>query len=397
MFGLSRAKSSVVYGVLYDINSESVGVAIVESNKSEKFPVVIFSHRVPLRIKTSTTTMKERLRSMREALFSASLIVSLDGIKALAEHNKRARVSEILLTVAAPWSITLSRKVEYKGDKELKITRSLLDDLVASAESEISEELGKQDYDKTLSFQIVERATVDVEVNEYLVETPLGLHGKDVSLVHVTGIIPTDVIAAVREVEEKVFPDTSIHSHTFLLVLYCVIRDIFPKEKSLTLIHVTGESTEFGIVEDSTLIESISIPYGLNTIVSMLAEKAGRDTREVYSELTLYHEKGLTDTRIKEMDAVFEEYKTLIEEKLEEHASVRRFPKAALVLAPHSFTDLFKDILTPVVKEQFGVTREMLTLESDVLSKTAEGEDDANVTINSRFFHKLHGCGEVAL
>jgi hypothetical protein len=394
MFGLKKEKAGVVYGVLFDIGSESVGVAIVESNRDNEYPTVIFSHRVHMRITKMTLTSSERLRYMREALFSASLIISRDGIQALTLHDKHARVSDILITVSAPWSHTLSRNVHYEGEKDLKVTRALLDDLVASAESEISTHLAKIDNDAELAYEVVERATVDVRINDYPIKEPLGLHGKEVSLMHVTGIIPADILDAVREVEEKIFPSTKVRSHTFLLVLYCILRELFTEHDALTIVHVTGESTELGIVENGTLIESISIPYGLNTIVRSLMSKKDQTMKEIHSELLLYHENNLAAERSKEIESHLTEYKKMLIERLQSE-TLRRFPGNAFVLAPLSFTELFKDVLAPVIKDELNIKTEILTLKADVLSMSAEGgTEDTNISVASRFFHKLHGCGE---
>ncbi len=396
MFGLGKKKAGVVYGVLYDIGSESVGVAIVESKRDNEYSNIIFSHRVHMRITKKVLSDAERIRTMREALFSASLIISREGLQSLITHDKKARISDILVTVSAPWSYTISRNVRYEGEKDLKITRQLVDDLVSGAESEIATHIEGLKADTQLTYEIVERATVDVRINDYTVAHPLGLHGKEISLVHVTGVIPTDILEAVREVEEKIFPDTSIRSHTFLLVLYCVLRELFPEHTALTLIHVTGESTEFGIVENDTLTESISIPQGLNTLVRSLMSGTEQDAKEIYSELTLYHEHGLSPSREKEIETGLKQYTEALTEKLKEHTFARRFPKEAFVLAPLTFTELFKDVLTPFVKTELNIQSEIISFKEETLNMTTLSDiEDVNISIASRFFHKLHRCGEI--
>lgn len=395
MFGLGHSKTDVVYGVLYDIGSESVGVAITESVRNAEHPTVIFSHRIRMRLGAQKQTEAERIRAMRETLLSASLILSRDGLQALVAHDAHARISEILLTVSAPWSRTIARNVRYEGEKELKVTRQLIDELTASAETEIAQHLEEVIGNASFDYEIVERATLDVRINDYTITQPIGLHGSEISLVHITGVVPAELLKGISDVQEKIFPETHLRSHTFLLVLYCVLRDIFPDQTALTLVHVTGESTEFGIVESDTLTESISVPYGLNTIVRNRIASTKQTSAEVYSELTLYSENGLAKDREKEIAATLEEYTQSVSQYVHDHVTTRRFPRSAFILAPHTFTQLFKQTLTPLLKNELGITTDPLTLTEAVFNLGTTEHHDTNISIASRFFHKLHGCGEI--
>lgn len=395
MFGLGKSRNKPLYAALFDIGSESVGIAIVESDKSQQYPKVLFSHRVHMRITKKKLTMGDRLRTMKEALFSASLIISRDGIEALALHNKHARIGKVMITCSAPWSYTISRNVAYENETELKVSRELVDDLVTSAESEIEKHLNEATTGSELTYDIVERATVDVRINDYPILKPFGLRGKEISLVHVTGLIPREVITVLKEVEEKIFPNTELRAHTFLLVLYCVLRELYTDKTALTIVHVTGDSTEFGIIEGDTLVESLSVPTGLESIVRSLMVNEGETAKEMYALLEMYSKNELADDARARVENALKTYIQEVSESIKEQAAARRFPKTAFVLAPSPFTDLFVTVLDKTLHDTLGITGELLTLAPDVLNATALDESDTNISIASRFFHKLHGCGEI--
>jgi hypothetical protein len=396
MFGLGRPRGKAVYGAIFDIGSESVGVAIVESDQGAKYPRILFSHRVHMRITRKKLDMADRIRMMKETLFSASLIISRDGLEALALHDKHAKVTKMLVSCSAPWSYTISRNVAYEGETELKVSRDLINDLIGSAETEIEKQLKSTDAPSDLSYEVVERATIDVRINDYPVMKPIGLRGKEISLAHVTGLVPREVIAALTEVEQKVFPGTTIRAHTFMLVLYCVLREIYTEHTSMTVVHVTGDTTEFGVVEGDTLVESISAPVGLESVIRSMMENDKETAREMYSLLELYHRNELTPEVGVRVKQALDKYIEIIREELATQARSRRFPKIAFVLAPSPFTPLFTTILEPFLRESLGISGEILTLKEDVLGTTpTHDENDANIMITSRFFHKLHGCGEI--
>lgn len=396
MFGLGKAGGKALYGAIFDIGSESVGVAIVESDQKAKYPTIIFSHRVHMRITKKKLETADRVRTMKEALFSASLIISRDGLEALALHNKHATVTKMLVSCSAPWSFTLSRNVAYEGETELKVSRDLIDDLIGSAEVEIEKHMRSGDMPSDLIYEVVERATIDVRINDYPVVQPIGLRGKAISLAHVTGLIPREVIAALTEVEEKVFPQTTIRAHTFMLVLYCVLREIYTDHTALTIVHVTGDTTEFGVVEGDTLVESVSAPVGLESVIRTMMQNDKETAREMYSLLTLYHKGELTNDSAARVKSALTAYADTVKTALDAQARSRRFPKTAFVLAPSPFTPLFTAVLEPFLRESLGIQGELLNLNESILGETPTHDvDDANIIITSRFFHKLHGCGEI--
>ncbi len=397
MFGLGKARTKALYGAVFDIGSESVGIAIIESVPGEKYPTILFSHRVHMRITKREQPTNERIRVMKEALFSASLIISRDGLEALRLHNKHAHVEKILVSCSAPWSYTISRSVSYHGEDDVKITRDLIEDLVASAESENQKQLDAGSAPTELTYEIVERATIDVRVNDYLVRNPIGLKGKEVSLAHVTGLIPREVISALHEVEEKIFPQTELRAHTFMLVMYCVLREIYTDHASMTIVHVTGDTTEFGIVEGDTLVESVSAPVGLESIVRNMMSNDRDTAEEMYSILKLYHKNELTPEIRSTVEKHLGAYTESLKQAVMSHAVTRRFPKTAFILAPSPFTALFREVLEPVLRKDLEITGELLSMDDheELGSTPSHDEEDTNLAITSRFFHKLHGCGEI--
>jgi hypothetical protein len=396
MFGLGKERTKCLYGAIFDIRSESVGIAIVASDQKNAYPEILFSHRVLMRIPKKKLSPEERVRVMKEALFSASLIISRDGLEALRLHNPRAHVDKILVSCSAPWSYTISRNVTYTHEGELKITRDLIDDLIGSAEKEIQNHIDAGEVPGGLTYDIVERATVDVRINDYPVIDPIGLRGKEVSLAHVTGLIPREVMTALTEVGEKIFPNTTIRPHTFMLVLYCVIRDTFAEHNSMTIVHVTGESIELGIIEGDTLVESMSVPLGLENIIERMMDNEKDTSKEMHTLLELYMKNELSPDVKEKIHGHLSAYGEAVTAALAPHGGARRFPKTAFLLAPTPFTPLFKEILEPILKDSLGTMGTILEMKDDILNASSiHDASDINISITSRFFHKLHGCGEI--
>jgi cell division ATPase FtsA len=395
MFNFGENKSSATYGALIDIGSGTVGVAIVSSHPQKKIPTILYSHRTTMRITQGNTQNDGQFRRIREALFSASLLLSQEGEQALLAHDTHAKITKLYVTCSSPWSYTIARNVHYEDDTPFKITDDIISDLVQSAEAEIITHLHEQSDLPTSDFDIVERATVDITINEYSVEHPIGLKGSVLELSHIAGAIPQEIIDAIHEVQEKLFPHTELRIHTYMLVMYCVSRELFKTIPSRCLIDVTGEATEFGIVENNLLIENTFIPYGSNRFVRDVMAHTGKPVSDINTHIK---EFGSTaGISYADLDNDIEEYIVHMEEILNAILARRVLPKEIILTTHKPYTKLFTHIIQTALSRVTESKTRIITIEQVVIDEVTSETvaTDVYLALGARFFHKLHGCGEL--
>ena len=392
MFSLRRGNKRAVYGALIDIGSGTVGVGIVVSNPENPTPTLIYTHRILMRVTEHKATADIDVRKVREALVSATLILSQEGYQALREYDPNARITELFVTCASPWAYTMVRNVRYENDEPFKITQAIIDDLVETAESEIVDHVRKNITLGASEFEIIERTTVDITVNDYHVSDPIHVTGSVVSLSHVAGVIPKEIVTSIREIQDKIFPDTDLHLHTSILGMYCVIRDIFPKMHNYAIIDVTGEATECALVENNILIENTHTPQGSNSFVRNIIQKTNRPVADIQTHLRAYGDK---ETEVMEFKEEIESYKKGIAEVVNRIREQRLFPGEIIVTAHRPYTTFFARTITEAITETLGKKLSVHTVETILTDETREGqEEDVYLALIARFFHKVHRCGE---
>lgn len=396
MFKLSTKSKNAMYGAIIDIGSASVGVGIVESDHTKKLPKILFSHRVYMRISSQKNEQDERMRQMREALFSASLVLSKDGMGALKEYDRGGKIGRILITCSSPWSHTVAKSVAYEQEKPFKISKSILRDLVKTAEEEMAETLDETAIIGSLGLEVVERATVNVTVNGYHVQNPLGLSAKTIELSHITGLLPKEIIDAVYEVREKIFSDTDVSAHTYMLVMYCVLRDLFPTTHSLCIVDITGETTEIGIVKAGILVDTVHAPYGSNTLLRAISNAQKSTSGEALSLLQAYGEKTLADSEYGDISKIAEEYDVALVEALEKILMHRSIPQTLIITALPQVSSFFRERVLKKVTQLTHRSHTEIEIKKSILDAIASlNNNDTYITLAARFFHKLHGCGEI--
>ncbi|MCD5381792.1 MAG: hypothetical protein LR017_00570 [Candidatus Pacebacteria bacterium] len=399
MFSFGTQGSKSTYGVVIDIGSGSVGVGVVASREGAAVPQLLFTHREYLRTTGAISKNRDvRMRKLREALFAALLVLNGDGLAALRAHAKHATIEKVLVTCSSPWSHTISRSISYDHEERDRITKGLIADLIASAEDEIANTLEESAIIEKLGLHVVERNTVDVRVNGYLVKDPVGLKGTTIDLSHITGLIPGAMLETIDEMHDKTFVNASISVHTYMLVAYCVMRDLFSEMPSFCIVDITSESTEIGIVEVGVLRETSHVPTGSHTLVRAVQEQTKGTHDDAVSLLRSHAEGTLAPSNMSVIKKALATYTESVGTVFDSLQKSRRIPLTMIVTADPELETLFSTLLPTTMESRSKSTYTALELRAALLQETAQTQNpDIFIALSSRFFHKLHGCGDLEM
>ncbi len=392
MFGFHSGNTGSSYGAIIDIASGTIGIGIVASRKGDPLPHLIYSHRASMRI-SEHTGEEENLRRIREVLLSACLLLSQEGNTALRAYDRRARITKLFVTCSSPWSYTIARNVHYESDEPFEVTPSIINDLVQSAEAEMVSHVQEISKTREGGFEIVESATVDIHINDYPVHSPLRQKGVSLELSHIAGLIPTEILEALHEVQDKLFPNTELRTHTYMLIMYCVLRDLFPRLSSSCIIDVTGEATEFGIVENNLLIENTFVGVGSSSFVRSIMETTKKPVTDIHSIIQEFDD---TDKAFpNELKENTQAYIDAVITAIDNITTRRIFPTNVIFTTHKPYEKMFKRMITVAVKKATGKDINIITVSPEVIDAIATGEEhDVYLALGARFFHKLHGCAE---
>lgn len=386
MFGFGNSEKAKVYAALIDISSGSVGVGIVVSNQESLSPTLLYTHRINMRITKYDSVKADDLRRVREALFSASLILSQEGYLALREHDPHAKITKIFVTCSAPWSFTLVQNVAYENDIRFKISNSIINDLIKSAMMEISSKLKDNPSFISDGFETVEQTTTDVKINDYAVSNPIGLSGTEISLSHIVGIVPKEISSGVQEVHEKLFKNSTYNMHTFIIVMFYVIRDLFKNVHSMCIINITGEATEFGIAEHGILIENTNLAYGSNSFVREIMQLTGKPQSDVLSSMHAYLEN--THTSTSDVEKCIEAYSDHVAESLKKILERRLIPREVCITVHGPHERIFREVIAKAFKKVSAGEKHIILIEPNIIDHIVLGNtDDTYLAFGARFFH----------
>ncbi len=109
MFSFKQSPD-IIYGMVLDIRSGSIGASLISSDFSTGELDTIFTTRKKFLVSTGKT---DDMTAVKEALLSVVLEVTSTGLNLLRERNAKAKVQKIYITISAPWSYAASRQIQY--------------------------------------------------------------------------------------------------------------------------------------------------------------------------------------------------------------------------------------------------------------------------------------------
>ena len=97
--------------------------------------------------------------------------------------------------------------------------------------------------------------------------------------------------------------------HSFSLLAFSTLRELYPNEENFVIVDVSGEQTELAIVKKAVLVETITFPFGRNHLIRMLKKYTDMPASGVSAIFKLYVENNGTGRLFERAKKVFEKAK----------------------------------------------------------------------------------------
>jgi cell division ATPase FtsA len=386
-------------GVIVDIGSASVLVALLVSRKSDSHPQILWSHRehAPLQ---NIESLDQSAKAVMTSLMNALLKFDSEARRALHEYNKHATITELQCSISAPWSYTVTKTINYKQDEPFVITSNLVDELIRTATQKISEELAEHESANELGLAVVTKTTMDMLVNGYRTKQYLGQKTSELSLSHASVIAQNYLLEKIDELHDKLFPETETHRISTILSLYCITQDLYKDHYDNCIVNITYEATEIGIVRDGTLHYASHIPFGS---FSLAREIATVTSVPLYEAFKYLHEEpyafmeNLPQAQKDEIEQIFEAYTERVANLFHETGDELSIPKQILLHGNLQTEPLFQDIITKAAKRRLKSEPTVRLITAELINKfeidpLKESLPDTAMLASAQFFHKQNHC-----
>jgi hypothetical protein len=395
----SSSRSDVRYGALVDIGSGSVLVAVVASDPNLKQPTIIWTKReyTPLR---HTKSVNDSAKSVMTSLVNALMLLDSEGRKALRESVPEASIENLQITIAAPWSYTVTKTISYQSEEATEVSRELISELLRTAEQKVEEEMHENEKAHDLGLNIIARTTLAVLANDY----PVIITGKQkatsVKIVQASAVAQNYLSKALFDARNKMFPKATFSDYSFILPYFIVMNEVLSGvTNEYCLVDITYEATEIGVVRDGILTHTTHIPFGAFSIAREISEALGVPLEEAYGYLTCEDMTcfvGTEDDKKKgELEAILQAYEDRLTDLFKQTGDTLSIPKKIYIHGNLATEPFFNSrILAAAAKATkmhhavYNVTSELLTKYfKDDASELKDHKYDTALLISALFFH----------
>lgn len=282
---------------LFDITSGSVGGALAHV-ALEKMPRVLFSLREEMPV--------QELFNF-ERFFSGMIQTLAAAAQSLEKECRRQNIKphRITCVFSSPWYNSKTKLIHRDYPEPFTVTKKFLTDFIEQHSRELIPDEEKAPARSAVSAVrseitednafLAERAVIALKLNGYETDMPEGKRAQAVDIALFASAVSDEVLERIRLALGKIFPEAPITPASTALITYSLFRTLFPDKKNALLVRIGGEISDVGLVKDGVLLESLSLPFGEETLVRTLVKTLGRTPVEVRSLLRLEHTRAGND------------------------------------------------------------------------------------------------------
>ncbi|OHA99371.1 MAG: hypothetical protein A3E59_00410 [Candidatus Zambryskibacteria bacterium RIFCSPHIGHO2_12_FULL_39_47] len=382
--------------ILLDIGNGSINGAIVLFTKN-KIPRFIFTGEVPFSIPLQPSAPE----------LSAEMKILLNKIldylikNGLSKMTFAKKIEKVLVTFSSPWFALKTKHINLVQQNYFLITKDFLDDIIEK-EKKVFEKLLSGEDSPNKSFEIVEKSIVHTKINGYEMSNSLGRKTKNFDAYLCLSVVGKSTIDIVHNaiLKNSHIPADMVSIHTFPVVSFIVVRDIFSANSDFIIMDITGEVTDLTLVEDNVVIKSISMPSGRNFIIRQIAKKLDLSAEIAESNLHLYAEGKLDEkTKIQIQTILLDvekEWSIYLESAIQEFSSQKNIPSTVYLTVDSDVAPIYKDFLSLVKTDstaEFRKNMNLIHINKETLSHFYETQTEVEVNefmaILAVFYNKL--------
>lgn len=272
---------------IFDVGSDSIGVAIVQYLSPNDPPKILKSFREEIMFRGQLDFMIF-MDDMVKTLKSVALNVASSGV---------GTISDVHIVLSSPWYVSENRHIVVSEKTPFVFTEKISDNLVKS-EIEKLKKIHHEKYGGNLDdFNIIEQEIVQIALNGYPVTNPIGKKALSAEMNLIVILSSSTCMNLVKDCISSVFHHVDTYFHSNMSALFIVIREKYMKMDSYLILDLGGEITDVFIVDGGIPKNIISFPYGRQNLYRDLKKELIKNRAEVMSLFSLYLDGSLEENQ----------------------------------------------------------------------------------------------------
>ena len=192
----------------------------------------------------------------------------------------------------------------------------------------------------------------------------------------------------------------NIHIHTFPLITFSVLRDMFTKESDFLFMDISSEITDITLVKDDIIDRTVSIPSGKNFLVRQISKNLNVSSEIAESTLKLYMDKKLDEQNLVKVSEILtlveKEWSIYLENALMEISPEMMLPSTLFLTVDKNMFEIYNSFLSIQKMDSTNLFRKNLKINRIDLESTSSFYEnqtgfalDEFIVLISLFYKKI--------
>lgn len=288
LFQILHKEPRIKQAAIFDIASGSVGASLVEFDSKNDHPTILWNARSTMSFQ-EVPHFKQLTKSMLSTLLDVVLKLQTEGFQVLAELSRKTVIDDMMFVFASPWHTMQTKVVTLEKEKPFSISKSFLDALVSKEEKQFTDIAAKSIGDSTETKpRLIEKEIIQIVLNGYITQNPYNkmVHKAKIDLI--LSAVPQNVHEKISEIATQMLNGESGVFHSFTLVSFSAVRDIFHNRDDFLLLDISAEITDVTLVHNGAILETASFPQGKHFLVREIASEFNTISEEAASLVRAY-------------------------------------------------------------------------------------------------------------
>ncbi|MEK7182203.1 MAG: cell division protein FtsA, partial [Patescibacteria group bacterium] len=299
------------------------------------------------------------------------------------------------------WHISQTRVLTNENGKDTKIIKSLINRIVEKESKIFETSTLKGDIDISAEdIQIIEKKIMQIKLNGYETSEPYSKMAKTLEINFFISAVSKKVIKILEESFFRFFNNKIIQYHTFINTAFVTLRDINPTINDYLFLDISGEITEIAIIKNGVLFDSISFPFGKNSIVRKLSEALGTNKEEAISRASLYKSNDsikIANSKIsKIIENLMKEWHKLFDISIKQLLSNIALPQGVFFMSDDDVSQLVGDFIKLYKFDNIDTFEKLVNVKfidneifEEYVKYNNQGEKDQFLSLETIFLKKM--------
>ncbi len=266
--------------LILDIGSGSVGAGLAHFSNPQP-PMLLYTtrHTIPFQ---EVATAPRLLSLMFRTLSQTLLDVVSEGMPVAGFSSKRHPLREVFVILASPWIVSTTSRLHLTSEKATLVTEKIFQTLLRDHEKE------NPPPKRALC---VEQKLLRVTLNGYESTAPFQKSANEVMFSLLRSFAQENIVLKMREMVNHIIGVSAVSFHSSSLMTLSAIRDLSSEQQDFILLDARGELTDIAVVKRGMIVDTLSFPFGSNTVIRELQKKTTATNAGILGILKLRAEK----------------------------------------------------------------------------------------------------------